>query len=139
MARFEGENIIAIGNGVDGLHIEGTADLKGVHSSGSGRHGVYLGPQSDVKLKGATLLDNKGAGLMQEASVVEKARASGVIFDLTDDELFKALQAIRVAAPEERADVLKAGALWASYAKAGLDITGALASVYSVLHAAGAM
>ena len=139
MARFQGEGVIAIGNGGDGLHLEGEADLKNVHSSGNGGHGAYLGPQSDVKLRDATLSGNRGAGLMQMATVVENARAAGIGSDLTDDELFKALQAIHAAAPAERESVFRSGALWASYAKAGLDVAGGLASVYSVLHASGLM
>ncbi len=139
---FHGGSVVVAGNGGSGIKVDGTSSFSAdtVYSAGNGGHGLDMDEGADVSVTAGMFSGNGGDGIHQRASVlVVHARALGVGDGLADDELFKALQAIHLATQAERPNVLKASALWASFAKLGLDVAGGLASVYSVFHAAGLM
>ena len=127
-----GKNVGVSGSGRSGVRIDGgSAAFENLISVANNEHGLHAAEHADVSLDGATFADNGGHGVYIRASVIERARAAGVAPDLTDDELFRALQTVHQARDVDRPRVLSQGPLLVSFAKVGLDVIGALASIAS--------
>ena len=128
---FKGKNIIAAYS--SGVKIDGgSSEFEGLHSFSNGEHGLEIGKDADVLVTDGSFLHNAGSGIYQHGEVVGRARAAGIGSSLNDDELFRALQSVHLAVPADRPGILTNGPLWASYAKTGLDIAGALASIIAL-------
>lgn len=133
---FSGKNVIVAYSGKSGMRVDGgTVSIDGFQSFGNAEHGLDMHKDADVTVMNGTFTDNKGHSiLVRDDEIVSRARAAGIAPTLNDDELFRALQTVHLADEVDRPRVLVDGPLWASYLKSGLDVAGALASIYSVFH-----
>jgi len=129
------KNVVVTNCGKSGIKIDGgIAHLDNVSSTHNGEHGLEVGSNASVNVSNADFSHNAGYGVFSgDLVVVQRARERGIFPPiLTDDALYQALKSVHDAPEPQKEAILKSGPLWMSYAKTGLDVAAALASIASL-------